>query len=99
MRGLRSARFAANLAVDILAEASMRPAPSRSLLGLIALGALAYFCIAGWRPAAAQGLPVVQTRSGSVQGAKDGGVLAFKGIPYAAPPVRELRWREPRPPA
>jgi para-nitrobenzyl esterase len=29
----------------------------------------------------------------------DNAVVAFKGIPYAAPPVGDLRWRAPRPPA
>src|SRR5690349_8684139 len=27
----------------------------------------------------------------------DSGVKAYLGVPYAAPPVRELRWHEPMP--
>ena len=43
--------------------------------------------------------PTIKTRSGDVRGAIDQGVLTFKGIPYAAPPVGNLRWREPKPAA
>jgi len=39
----------------------------------------------------------VDTRLGQVRGLDNGGSQAFLGIPFAAPPVGELRWRPPQP--
>jgi para-nitrobenzyl esterase len=41
--------------------------------------------------------PIVEVRNGKLQGVEEHGMLAFKNIPYAAPPVGELRWRPPQP--
>lgn len=38
-----------------------------------------------------------QTSAGGVRGVEGSGVRAFLGVPYAAPPVGDLRWRGPRP--
>jgi para-nitrobenzyl esterase len=39
----------------------------------------------------------VRIDSGSIEGAVNDGVLSFKGIPFAAPPLGNLRWRPPQP--
>ncbi len=41
--------------------------------------------------------PVVKTLTGMLRGTNDGEVDLFKGIPYAAPPIGEYRWRQPQP--
>lgn len=38
----------------------------------------------------------IQTEPGTVQGVAFQGVYAWKGIPYAKPPVDDLRWRAPQ---
>lgn len=38
----------------------------------------------------------VSIGQGKLTGVADDGVVSFKGIPYAAPPVRDLRWRPPQ---
>ncbi|WP_434309513.1 carboxylesterase/lipase family protein [Hominifimenecus sp. rT4P-3] len=41
---------------------------------------------------------LVHTKYGTLQGKEERECIAFLGIPYAKPPVGNLRWREPEPP-
>ena len=49
--------------------------------------------------AQAQTPSLVKVDGGELQGVVADGVVSFKGIPFAAPPVGDLRWRPPQPAA
>jgi para-nitrobenzyl esterase len=40
---------------------------------------------------------IVNTKNGKLEGVFENGLYAFKGIPYAEPPVGALRWMSPQP--
>ncbi len=57
------------------------------------------FCAAAAVPALAEIKDPVKTATGLIAGVTlKSGVRVFKGIPFAAPPLDPLRWREPQPP-
>jgi para-nitrobenzyl esterase len=57
---------------------------------------LAILCVGLVGPATAA-IEQADVTGGTVRGTVDNGVAAFMGIPFAAPPVGDLRWQAPRP--
>lgn len=65
---------------------------------LLALCTLVLGIAPGWTSGAmASSGDEVKLDSGRIKGVLSGKVIAFKGIPFAAPPVGDLRWRAPQP--
>lgn len=62
------------------------------------LGALLLFQVVTMK-LAAQTSNQVTVENGVLEGTRDSGspLLIFRGVPFAAPPVGELRWKEPQP--
>ena len=67
----------------------------RLCVALVALALAAEF------GAVAYGADQVRTDAGVIEGrtSADGKIRIFEGVPYAAPPVGDLRWKAPEPPA
>ena len=62
--------------------------------------ALAGLGLLGWiyaTAAASGGAPVVAVEQGRLSGVRQGPVVAFLGVPFAAPPTGDKRWRTPQP--
>jgi para-nitrobenzyl esterase len=78
---------------------------ARTAIAVILSGLAA--CTQGQKPAdappsavpPAPNAPIVKVAQGDLQGSAAEDVAVFKGLPFAAPPVGDLRWREPQHPA
>lgn len=75
---------------------------SRRCVALICLAVLALLSLATYLGYVAQTLPpgvaLVTTSCGEFRGRHKDGAFSFKGMPYAAPPVGDLRWAPPAEP-
>jgi len=76
-------------------KTSLRVSVSATVLA----AALGLSALAGVNSVQAAGLEVVTTAGGPVKATVRGDMTTYFAIPFAAPPVGELRWKAPQPAA
>jgi para-nitrobenzyl esterase len=84
---------------EIAVHNNFRPSKSLStmILGIGFAAALIAVAVAAETTSESTAV-LVRTRQGMVAGLTVGKVEQFRGVPYAAPPLADLRWRAPLPP-
>ncbi|HEX3169363.1 MAG TPA: carboxylesterase family protein, partial [Burkholderiales bacterium] len=65
----------------------------RAVLALMLVSVISYAADSPTKPCAVTGADVACTAQGAVRGVIENDLLVFKGLPYAQPPIGNLRWR------
>ncbi|XP_054710711.1 neurotactin-like [Uloborus diversus] len=68
------------------------------IIALVVVSVISVITSSGHTSRGPLGEPLAITECGAVKGFKENGIYVFKGVPYAMPPIGELRWKPPMQP-
>lgn len=67
----------------------------RMLLSKLSGGVTALLLVLATSAIASAQSPTANTQSGAISGVSENGLAVSKGVPFATPPLGDLRWRPP----